>query len=142
MQPLGSYSLSGAVSAESPGGDLRILMDTGIDQMILWLDDPTAEPSLASGAPLHAGAPFPEGVSVTISAPPADPVLQYASVTGDASQPMAPSQVEWRIGNGINTGRNVLAGADYLFDATADASGSECFRHKLNPSISGAAFPP
>jgi hypothetical protein len=31
---------------------------------------------------------------------------------------MAPSHVEWRVGNGINTGRNVLAGADYLYDAT------------------------
>ena len=31
---------------------------------------------------------------------------------------MAPSHVEWRVGKGINTGRNVLAGADYLYDAT------------------------
>jgi hypothetical protein len=44
-------------------------------------------------------------------------------MTGDISQPMAPSQVEWRIGNGINTGRNVLAGADYLYDATVGRIG-------------------
>lgn len=33
------------------------------------------------------------------------------------------SQVAWRIANGINTGRNVLAGADYLYDATAGRIG-------------------
>ncbi len=32
---------------------------------------------------------------------------------------MAPSHTEWRVGRGVNTGRNVLAGADYLYDATA-----------------------
>jgi hypothetical protein len=36
---------------------------------------------------------------------------------------MAPTQVEWRIGNGINTGINVLAGADYLYDATGGRIG-------------------
>jgi hypothetical protein len=47
----------------------------------------------------------------------AEPALRYSFVTGDTSQPMAPSCVEWRLGKGINTGRNVLAGADYLYDA-------------------------
>jgi len=36
---------------------------------------------------------------------------------------MAPVQVEWRDGNGINTGRNVLAGADYLYDAAGGRIG-------------------
>jgi hypothetical protein len=51
-----------------------------------------------------------------------EPALQYSFITGDTSQPMA-SQVAWRIANGINTGRNVLAGADYLYDATAGRIG-------------------
>jgi len=28
----------------------------------------------------------------------AEPVLQYSFNTGDTSQPMAPSKIEWRIG--------------------------------------------
>jgi len=96
-------------------------MDTGIDYMILWLG---AEDDLPTWARDTA---FPAGVSVSISAPPADvrdgQALQYAFVTGDTSQPMAPTQVKWRIGNGINTGINVLAGADYLYDATAGRIG-------------------
>ena len=51
---------------------------------------------------------------------------------------MAPTYVNWRIGAGIDTGNNVLAGADYA----CDASGSGCFRHKLNQPTSGAALPP
>jgi len=83
--------------------DLPILMDTGIKQMILWLGDVPETPNLTPGTA------FPAGVSVTISAPPADlgdaPVLQYSFVTGDASQPMAPAYVEWRaVLNGVNTG--------------------------------------
>jgi hypothetical protein len=57
---------------------------------------------------------------VTIAAPPA---LQYSFVTGDASNPIAPPFVEWRNGKGINTGRNLLAGADYLYDAAAGLVG-------------------
>jgi hypothetical protein len=38
-------------------------------------------------------------------------------VTGDATNPAAPSAVEWRDGKGINTGRHILASADYLYDA-------------------------
>jgi hypothetical protein len=37
---------------------------------------------------------------------------------------MAPSWVEWRnVENGINTGINVLAGADYLYDAAGGRIG-------------------
>jgi len=50
-------------------------------------------------------------------------VLQYSFVTGDTSQAMAPSQVEWRVGNGINTGRDVLASADYLYDVAGGLIG-------------------
>jgi len=108
MQPFGSIDLSGDFSADGYYVDLPILMDTGIDDMILWVGADDAPPNLASNTA------FPAGISVNLSAPPADsgsePVLQYSFMTGDISQPMAPTQVEWRIGNGINTGRNVLAG--------------------------------
>jgi hypothetical protein len=113
-QPYGSVALSGDFSPDGFYADLPILMDTGIKQMILWLGDFPKTPNLTPT--------FPAGVSVTISAPPADlgdaPVLQYSFVTGDASQPMAPAYVEWRVVlNGVNTGINVLAGADSLYDA-------------------------
>jgi hypothetical protein len=121
LQPYGSVALSGDFSPDGFYADLPILIDTGIDHMILWLRADNAPPNLASDSA------FPAGVSVTMSAPPADlgdaSALQYAFVTGDESQPMAPSQVEWRIGSGINTGINVLADADYLYDAAGGRVG-------------------
>ena len=121
MQPSGSVSLSGEFSPDGYYADLPILMDTGISAMILWVSAESAPPNLLSDLA------FPPGISVTLSAPPADltdePSLEYSFVTGDDGDVMAPSQVEWRVGNGINTGRNVLAGADYLYDATAGRIG-------------------
>jgi len=121
MQPFGSVSLTGDFSAGGFRVDLPLLMDTGIDEMILWLSAGHVPPNLASDAP------FPAGISTVITAPPTGqavtPVLQYSFVTGDASQPMAPTSVEWRIGNGINTGRNVLARTNYLYDAEAGRIG-------------------
>jgi hypothetical protein len=94
--------------------DLPFLMDTGVDEMLLWLN-------VADRPPAFANLPqLPAGVAVGITVPPHNgAILQYSFVTGDANDPMAPSAVEWRDGNGINTGRNVLAGADYLYDAQA-----------------------
>jgi hypothetical protein len=66
------------------------------------------------------------GIAVSLSVPAdqaVEPALQYSFITGDTSQLMAPSQVEWRVGNGVNTGRNVLAGADYLYDSAAGRVG-------------------
>jgi hypothetical protein len=97
-------------------------MDTGIDEMILWLKAENTPPKLPSHSPFRAG------ISTTVTAPPAgeavQPVLQYSFVTGDTSQPMIPQSVEWRIGrNGINTGRTVLARASYLYDADVGCIG-------------------
>jgi hypothetical protein len=65
---------------------------------------------------------LPAGIALSVAAPPADqvaePALHFSFITGDMSWPMAPSRVAWRVGYGINTGINVLAGADYLYDAT------------------------
>ena len=119
-QPAGSVGLTGDFSADGFSIDLPILLDTGIDEMILWT-------STDDAPNLPRDSAFPAGVSVSISAPPADqvtePSLLYSFVTGDTSQPMSPSQVEWRVGNGINTGRNVLAGVDYLYDASVGRVG-------------------
>ncbi|MBD5633044.1 MAG: hypothetical protein IAI49_01085 [Candidatus Eremiobacteraeota bacterium] len=113
LQPVGNIRLS-SDSTDGFTTDLKILIDTGIDEMILWVS--------ADDAPsVPRDTAFPAGISVSVAAPPADrssvSALQYSFVTGDSSQPMAPSQVLWRVGTGINTGRNVLAGTDYLYDA-------------------------
>jgi hypothetical protein len=121
LQPIGSIGLSDGVSADAFSADLRILVDSGIPEMILWLSADDAPPNLA------IDSAFPAGISVNVSLPaPAqasEPALQYSFVTGDASQRMAPSQVVWHLGNGMNTGRHVLAGADYLYDAAAGRVG-------------------
>jgi hypothetical protein len=116
LQPFGSLGLVDGFSV-----DLPVLMDTGINEMLLFLNIAARPPALANYAE------FPDGIAVSVSVPPADqmpePALQYAFTTGDTSQPIAPTQVEWRDGNGINTGRNVLAGADYLYDAVGGRIG-------------------
>jgi hypothetical protein len=121
FQPIGSFSLSGEIIPETVEGVLPFHVDTGVDEMILWLDDG----ALRSIFPMKSE--FPAAVTVSISAPSADqwgvPALQYSFVTGDMSEPLAPAYVEWRIGRGINTGINVLAGADYLYDASAGRVG-------------------
>ena len=116
MQPIGSLGLPGGFTI-----DLRLLMDTGINEMLLWLRINERPPALANYSV------FPNNIEVSIAVPPAglttEPALQYAFITGDLSQPMAPVRVEWRNGDAINTGRNVLAGADYLYDAAAGRIG-------------------
>ena len=119
VQPVGSLALPDGFNVELP-----VLIDTGIDEMLLWLAVTDRPPSLANYSVL------PEGVEVTIAAPVSSnaPALQYSFITGDASNPMAPSAVEWRKGKGINTGRNVLAGVDYLYDAVAGLVGFRMLR--------------
>ena len=120
MQPMGRLGLPNDFSV-----DLPLLVDTGVDVMLLWLS-PGDRPAGSANA-------VPAGVVVTITAPPLSdaPALLYSFVTGDATDPAAPSAVEWRNGTGINTGRHVLASADYLYDA---ARGMIGFR---SPATSG-----
>jgi hypothetical protein len=119
MQPPGGFALTGDFRPDGFSIDLPMLVDTGISDMILWVD-PNSSP-----ASLPSNAAFPPGIAVNVVAPPADsgvePALEYSFVTG----PTAPSEVTWRSStrNGINTGRGVLAGADYLYDATAGRIG-------------------
>jgi hypothetical protein len=116
MQPVGSLGLPGGFRINLP-----FLMDTGINQMLLWLHVTKRPPALA----IYSQLPY--NVEVRIAVPPTggveEPALQYAFITGDRSQPMAPAYVEWRDGHGINTGRDVLAGADHLYDAAAGRIG-------------------
>jgi hypothetical protein len=81
--------------------------------MLLWLSPADRPPGSTDATEV------PAGVAVTITAPaaPNPPALRYSFVTGDATDPAAPSAVEWRNGTGINTGRHILASADYLYDA-------------------------
>jgi hypothetical protein len=119
--PYGSVELSGDFSPDGFKAHMSVLMDTGIKRMILWVSKDSRPPGLTADSLIR------DGVSVSVSVPRqelgTEPALKYGFVTGDASQPMAPSEVEWRVGHGINTGRNVLAGADYLYDAMAGRVG-------------------
>lgn len=116
MQPFGSVSLTRDFNPDGFSADLPILMDAGINDMIIWVNADDSPPNLPSDSAL------PAGISVSVAAPPADqvaePALHFSFITGDTTWPMAPSQVAWRVGHGINTGINVLAGTDYLYDAT------------------------
>jgi hypothetical protein len=105
MQPTGTLALPNNFSV-----DLPVLVDTGVPEMLLWLSPADRPPGTTNASKM------PNGVAVTVSAPNAS-ALQYSFVTGDATDPAAPSAVEWRNGTRINTGRHILASADYLYDA-------------------------
>ena len=122
MQPIGTLGLPNNFTV-----DLPVLVDTGVDEMLLWLSPADRPPGSANASKVPAG----DAVTITAPAAPNAPALQYSFVTGDATDPAAPSAVEWRDGKGINTGRGILASADYLYDATRGMIG---FR---SPSTSG-----
>lgn len=65
--------------------------------------------------PIFQQASLPTVPSVSDDAPSA---LKSSFTTGAPSQPMGPPMVEWRDGNGMSTGRHVIAGVNYLYDAT------------------------
>ncbi len=114
-QPLASVSLTGIFSTNGFLAHLPLLMDTGVEEMILWLKADNVPPDL----PSHTA--FPAGILIAVKAPPASdgiqPVLEYSFVTGDTGQSAIPTNVEWRTGNGINTGRTVLGRISYVYDA-------------------------
>ena len=109
LQPTGTLGIADDFSV-----DLPILMDTGIQEMLLFLPVPDRPASLAGVSTLPDGV----ALSISVQVPGGGHALAYQFVTGDISEAMAPTTVEWRDGHGINTGRNVLSGKDYLFDAT------------------------
>jgi hypothetical protein len=108
MQPIGTLGLPNNFTV-----DLPVIVDTGVDEMLLWLSPADRPPGSANASKVPAG----DAVTITAPAAPNAPALQYSFVTGDTTDPAAPSAVEWRNGTGINTGRHILATADYLYDA-------------------------
>jgi hypothetical protein len=91
-----------------------VLVDTGIGTMIVGLDATLRPPVLANG--------IPNGTRIRIGLPAfTSAAMSYAVSVGSASDPLAPQgnpAARWSIsGPFVNTGRHLLAGYDYLFDA-------------------------
>jgi hypothetical protein len=93
-----------------------VLVDTGIATMIVGLDPAQRPPTMQDT--------IPNGTRISIGIPTfTDPALAYAVTTGSASDALAPQgtpAARWsHAGPFVNTGRHLLAGYDYLFDADA-----------------------
>lgn len=90
-----------------------ILVDTGIASMIV---------SRARGLrPADIRSAIPAGTAIEIAAPALGrPVMQYRFSVNDRT-PLSPTAIRWSnaAGNGafVNTGRNLIRGYDYLYDA-------------------------
>ncbi|WP_067720846.1 hypothetical protein [Nocardia yamanashiensis] len=91
-----------------------VLFDTGIATMIVGLDPSQRPPALRdaipNGTPIRTGMP-----NLT------DPALDYSVTIGapaDALAPQGNPAARWsRQGPFVNTGRHLLGGYDYFFDA-------------------------
>ena len=108
MQPTGRLDLPDGFSI-----DLPVLIDTGVGEMLLWLSAADRPSALAELFEIPGWRPDYNHGSAVVGRP----CPTYSFMTGDASNPAAPSAVEWRNGKGINTGRHILASSDYLYDA-------------------------
>ncbi|WP_429428326.1 hypothetical protein [Nocardia sp. GAS34] len=99
------------------GNDERcgtILVDTGIATMIVGPGPAGRPPALRTA--------IPNGTRIRIGLPAfSDPALTYTMTTGATNDSLAPQgdpAARWsRSGPFVNTGRHLLAGYDYLFDA-------------------------
>ena len=114
--------------AQGPVRCGRILVDTGLDRMLIGLPPPqrpagiTAPDgrSLRPGVPIAIGLPRLDGAGAGS--------LDYRFTTGDSPdpEPPAPASVTWvgaPRGAFLNTGRRLLRRLDYLYDATAGLIG-------------------
>jgi len=130
----------------------KLLPDTGINYMMLTptrqppvpdqlqqkIATPAAPASTASG---HATSPtslvVPEATQMTLAVGPAgDPVFSYDFQVGGAT-PATPDSVQWRgpldvPPAHINSGRHILAAADYAYDAACGRAG---FRPAPAPTV-------
>lgn len=91
-----------------------LLVDTGIGTMILGLDTAQRPPTLHDT--------IPNGTRIRIGTPDfTNPALELPLTTGAPADTLAPQgnpAARWsRTGPFVNTGRHLLAGYDYLFDA-------------------------
>jgi hypothetical protein len=99
--PPGSFRVGGVQS-----GTGKILMDTGLTNMMLALPGNHASGDIIAGAP----------VTIDLLAG----KLHYTFAVGDAANPATPRRVTWvRPTHGVycNTGLHALAAFDYLYDA-------------------------
>jgi hypothetical protein len=109
----------GCFALPDNGNDTRcgtVLVDTGIATMIVGLDPTQRPPTLQND--------IPNGTRIRIGIPAfGDPALAYSVTTGAADDALAPQgdpAARWsHSGPFVNTGRHLLAGYDYLFDADA-----------------------
>ena len=93
-----------------------VLFDTGIATMIVGLDPAQRPPTMRDA--------IPNGTRIRIGIPTfTDSALAYGVTTGAADDTLAPQgnpAARWsQPGPSLNTGRHLLAGYDYLFDADA-----------------------
>lgn len=105
----------------------QMLMDTGIGSMIVNLPPDQRPTEIATADPL------PDGLEIKIAAPDQSaPVMDYSFTLGDDTNPMAPTAsaedpaARWADASSIpsvNTGRHVVAGYDYMYDASCGRIG-------------------
>ncbi|MGH7154210.1 MAG: hypothetical protein ACREF3_09790 [Acetobacteraceae bacterium] len=107
-RPIGCYTLTTDQVRQFGPFCTKLLVDTGLPEMILTLPKPKRPPGLCDPR-------CPAGMHVTVRAGKA---LNWSFVTGERG---APDYVRWGL-NGtttqINTGRALLEHHDYLYDAT------------------------
>jgi len=90
-----------------------LLVDTGLASMIV-----SRAPSLR---PPDIRSSIPDGTGIEIAAPAFEqPVMHYRFSVGDPG-PLSPTSIRWSSAAGnaafVNTGRKVIRGYDYLYDA-------------------------
>jgi hypothetical protein len=105
----------------------QMLMDTGIGSMIVNLPPDQRPAEIANADPL------PDGLEIRIAAPDASaPVMDYSFTLGEGTNPMAPTAsaedpaARWADASStpsVNTGRHVVAGYDYMYDASCGRIG-------------------
>jgi hypothetical protein len=101
-----------------------MLVDTGISSMILAL------PKSQRPASLAAANPIPSGTTIRVTASTASGgAVRYQFSNGDLG-PMSPvGGIRWALGTAfINTGRYLIAGYDYLYDAGSGRVGFKVAR--------------
>lgn len=114
---------SGCFALPDNGADTHcgtILFDTGIATMIVGLDIAQRPPTMRDA--------IPDGTRIRIAIPTfTEPALAYSVAVGAVDDTLAPQgnpAARWsKSGPFVNTGRHLLAGYDYLFDADAGQIG-------------------
>lgn len=109
-----------SVRFDKTGDTLRasVLMDTGIDYMMLTIPEKERVAQFVSQKSCQSCVP--QGTAMTLTLPATgEPALTYAFTLGKDVQ--APRSVSWRGAEGsahhINTGRYVMVTSDYAYDA-------------------------